>query len=451
MMMDLKRWLVSICTAATTLGGCDLGDNGGGANDGQQTPGNMDDGVDLSRGEIAVSPKGTSFLARVGDALIHGDVDGSWRELPKLGDPDQLVFSPQRSVVYVATTDPPRLRAHDLARDEALWSTDIDEETGFFGASGRTWLHVTADDRYVIAVGFDDITVFDTHAGGRLGHWRTADEIVDVDVAPDGSELYVAHDERREDGQQWTPLSIFRLPDLYSDQTIWLPNCADEVVLGSKGHYAFMAPTTCHEDPVSVIDLERGEFVRNLPGFGPVALAADGELAVAFMDLDNLDESLFVDSDPRPEGDRRYHLMLIDTKTLEFTTVELGDSLPRYAPTPDGKLLLIDANAWYDDERVRIFDLQTGELHPVVGPDVRLHNFVLTQDATRAFLVDDGAYELSIGERILRSLPLSIIPTNINITADDRWLLLQDSLGPVHVYDVNAGRVRAVVGGDEGR
>ena len=169
---------------------------------------------------------------------------------------------------------------------------------------------------------------------------------------------------------------------------------------------------------------------------------------MAFMDLDNLDESLFLPGDPMPEGDRRYHLMLIDTKTLEFESVELGDSLPRYAPTPDGKLLLIDANAWYDDERVRVFDLASGEIQSVLGPDIRLENFVMTQDSRYAYLVDDGAYELSIGERILSSLPLSIIPTNLNLTSDDRWLLLQDDLGPVHIYDRDEDRVTAVVGAE---
>ncbi|MEM6292453.1 MAG: hypothetical protein AAGA54_14355 [Myxococcota bacterium] len=443
--------LTMLATLALSLAaGCDLGSDGG-SNDGQQGPGSGDDGVALDQGEIAVSPRGTSFLARVGSSLIHGDVDGSWRTLERLEDPDRLAFSPTRDVIYVATNDPPRLRAHNLTEDAPLWSTKLPDDgswtSGWADADGdgRPWIQVTEDDRFVIVTGFYDLTVYDAATGGTLGRWESEDQIVDVDLDASGDAAYVVFSETWVDGFVKTPFTTFELPGLESN-TITLPNCADEAVMNAKGRYAFMAPTRCNEDPVSVIDLETGTFVRNLPGFGPVALADGGDVAVAFMNLDNLDASLFLDDDPMPEGDRQYHLMLIDTETLDFTTVELGDSLPRYVPTPDGKLLLVDADAWYDDERVRIFDLQTGELHPVLGPDVRLHDFVLTSDSQRAYLVDEGAYELSIPDRVISSLPLAVIPTNLNLTADDRWLLLQDDLGPVHVYDTEAAKVTAIVG-----
>lgn len=445
--MNLKNTLTATLFASALLVGCDLSDNGGGANNGQQTPGNMDDGVALEEGEIAVSPKGTSFLARVGNDLIRGDVDGSWDALPNLDNPERLIFAPERSVVYIATDSPPQLHAHDLTRDERLWTTKLHDEISYldFDFDSRPWLHVTSDDRFLVVVELRDVTVFDARSGAQLAQWSSQDEIVDVDLDPSGDAMYVAYAEKWEEQGPLTAFSTFSLPDLKSE-TIWLPNCSDEVVMDEVGRYAFMAPTTCQQDPVSVVDLQSGEFVRNLPGFGPIALASQGDVAVAFMDLDNLDSELFLPTDPMPKGEARYHLMLIDTRTLEFTTVELGESLPRYAPTPDGKLLLIDSNAFYDDERVRIFDLQTGKLEPVLGPDIRLENFVLTSDSKRAFLVDDGAFELSIDERVIRSLPLSIIPTNINMTRDDRWVLLQDALGPVHVYDVESERVTAVVG-----
>jgi hypothetical protein len=436
--------------AGLCLTACDLGGNSGGSNSGQKNPGNMDDGVDLGNGDLAVSPRGTTFLARVDGELIHGDVDGSSRALPGLGDPLRLAFSPQREVVYVVLDgEPLQLAAHDLQADRSLWKVRLPLDRDAWDLH-EPWLKVTSDDRHLVIVHDHDIFVFDAADGGRLATWHAADPVVDLDLSEDGSKAYVAFAETWKDGQPWTPFSTMKLPMLESE-TIWLPNCADEVVLDEQGTYAFMAPTTCRQDPVSVVDLSSGKFMRNLPGFGPVALASAGERAVAFMDLDNLDESLFLPADPMPKGDKQYHLMLIDTRTLEFTTVELGDSLPRYAPTPDGRLLLVDANAWYDDERVRIFDLDTGTFEPIYGPDVRLENFVLTRDSTRAFLVDEGAYELSIADRLLSSLPLSVIPTNLNITADDRWLLLQDEFGPVHVWDVQGRRIAAVVGEDPDR
>jgi hypothetical protein len=447
MQLTLSRTAL-VCSIA--LAGCDLG-NIGGANEGQKKPGNMDDGVALSQGDIAVSPRGTSFLARVGDTLIRGDVDGDYTRLPQLGKPERLAFAPGRDVVYVIHEgkDGPELAAHDALRDRQLWATAL--PSAFAGDhdlydDGRPWLKVASDDRYVVLVGEEEIYVYDTATGEQAGGWWAADPIVDVDVAADGSKIYAAFETSWHDGTPRTPFSVMQLPSLEATSQ-WIPNCADEVVLDdARGKYAFMAPTSCQQDPVSVIDLDTGMFVRNLPGFGPVALATQGERAVAFIDLDNLDESLFEDGDPMPRGDRQYHLMLIDTQTLHFETVELGDSLPRYAPTPDGRLLLVDAAAWYDDERVRIFDLETGEFAPIYGPDVRLENFVVTRDSQRAFLVSDGAYELLLPDRLLSSLPLGIIPTNLNITADDRWLLLQDDRGPVHVWDVQNRRISAMVG-----
>ncbi|MCR9162803.1 MAG: YncE family protein [Nannocystaceae bacterium] len=430
-------------------GGCDIGD--GGANDGQQQPGNGDDGVALRAGNIAVAPHGTSFLARIDRDLVHGDVDGSWRKLSQLEDPERMVFSPERDVIYVITGGPNRLRAHDLSNDAQLWSAHVPGGEDYLWdwgtADDRPWLHVTSDDRHLAVITHDEVTLYDAQTGETVDTWRAGREIVDFDLDPSGDAAYVTLSHEWVDEGPVTPFVTLDLPSLETRETP-LPNCADETVMDTDGRYAFMAPTRCEQDPVSVIDLRTGAFVRNLPGFGPVSLAASGDVAVAFMDLENLDESLFLPGDPTPEGDRRYHLMLIDTKTLEFESVELGDSLPRYAPTPDGKLLLVDANAWYDDERVRVFDLASGEIESVLGPDIRLENFVMTADSQYAYLVDDGAYELSIGERILSSLPLSIIPTNLNLTSDDRWLLLQDDLGPVHVYDRNQRRVSAVVGAE---
>lgn len=452
---------LALLTSLLTLGlatGCDLGDDGG-ANEGQQQPGNGDDGVALRDGEIAVAPHGTSFLARIGDDLVHGQVDGSWRTLDRLQDPKRLAFSPERDVIYVATESPARVRAHDLTTDQQLWSAHVPGGDALFSwdDGDRPWLQVTPDDRYLVVVGETELVVRDTKTGRELARWDAERTIVDLDLDVSADAAYVTLDHTWEDGGPSTPFVTLDLPFLEKRQ-IELPNCADETVIHADGHYAFMGPTRCVEpdsggnvDPVSVIDLRTGAFVRNLPGFGPVSLAAGGDVAVAFMDLEALDESLFLPGDPMPEGDMRYHLMLIDTRTLEFESVELGDTLPRYVPTPDGKLLLVDADAWFEDERVRVFDLASGELHPVLGPDIRLHEFVLTSDSKHAYLVDGGAYELSIADRVLSSLPLSLVPTNLNITPDDRWLLLQRNGGPVHVYNRDTEQVTAVVGGERHR
>ena len=83
-----------------------------------------------------------------------------------------------------------------------------------------------------------------------------------------------------------------RLPTLRDKQRarqIEVPNCSDDIIVPQHGEKALLAPTTCvgemAYDPISVIDLTAGAetFVRNLPGFGPVALGPDGTMAVGFL------------------------------------------------------------------------------------------------------------------------------------------------------------------------
>jgi hypothetical protein len=168
--------------------------------------------------------------------------------------------------------------------------------------------------------------------------------------------------------------------------TITVPNCSDEVAVTPDERFAFLAPTTCRRDPVSVIDLDDERWMGNLPGFGPVAVAPRGNVAIAFLDRDNIDADLFDDPEQIPSvSDVRYHVMFIDTVTLEFETLAIGDTLPRYALTPAGNLVLVDSASWYEDGKLRLLNTATKEIHTVSGPDVRLDQFVITSDSLRVF------------------------------------------------------------------
>lgn len=424
---------------------CDLS---GGANRNQSSPGNMDQGVDLGQGNIAVHPRSGSFIARVkGGGTIHGHVDGSWKELD-LEFPERLAFAPKRDVVYVASqNDGGTLVAYDLKQDEPLWraKSSLAAEPEYdwtIDGSNWPWLQVSTDDEHLVVIERRRVEVRTTSDGARVGGWTAPTEIVDVDLSHDGTKAFVVTDGAEPMQTRFFTLS---LPDM-ERTAITVPNCAAPLAIEPKGKYGFMAPTRCNADPVSVIDLEQGEFVRNLPGFGPVALAGKGRLGVAFVDLADLDESLFLDTDPRPEGDRRYHLMLIDTQTLEFEFAELGDTLPRYATTPDGKLLLLDHDSWYEDEQVRLFDIESKTFEPLVGPAIQLDAFVITQDSKRAFALDRGVFELDFASAIVSSLPLALVPTSINITPDDATLLMREELGPIHVYDIGAREIVRALG-----
>ena len=85
------------------------------------------------------------------------------------------------------------------------------------------------------------------------------------------------------------------------------------------------------------------KFVRNLPGFGPVALGPDGTMAVGFLDMKIIDVELFDDPNDVPSDPTRYQLMVIDTESLSYDFYAYGNNPPRYAMTPDGNVLLVGA------------------------------------------------------------------------------------------------------------
>jgi hypothetical protein len=160
----------------------------------------------------------------------------------------------------------------------------------------------------------------------------------------------------------------------------------------------------------------------------------------AFIDLENVDESLFDSPDDIPdEADGRYHLMFIDSRDLGFDTLPVGDSLPRYALTPNGKMLLVDSASWFDDGKLRVLDIASREIRSISGPDVRLDDYVITTDSTRVFLLDRGLFDLSIPERLVSSVGLDFVPSNLNITPDDKHLLLRESGRSIWVYDIESG------------
>jgi hypothetical protein len=179
-----------------------------------------------------------------------------------------------------------------------------------------------------------------------------------------------------------------------------------------------------------------------LPGFGPVALAPSGALAVGFLDRDNVDEALFDDKSQIPaRGSDQYHLMLIDTQTLKFELIALGDTLPRYAMSPDGTLLLVDADSFWEDGRVRVLDVKTKSLGAVEGDDVRLENYVITRDSRRVFLLDQGLFQIDLEKRSVAAKRLDFMPDNLNITPDDGMLVLRQDSNTLWLYDVEGGQL----------
>ena len=169
-------------------------------------------------------------------------------------------------------------------------------------------------------------------------------------------------------------------------------------------------------------------------------MSPSGETAIAFINMDNVDEALFDDPSQIPSREEAiYHLMLIDAETLSFKTLPLGDVIPRYALTPNGQMLIVeDAEFRQSRANMRILDIDTLTLHPVEGPKARLLHYVMTSDSSRALLIDEHLYELAINERRVERIDLGIKPRQLNLTPDDRHLLIRDRESKIWVYDLTS-------------
>jgi hypothetical protein len=419
----------------------------GGFNQNERAAGDGDEGAKVGFGEIAIDPTGAYFVSRSDESLLYGDLKlGSTSLLEQLSSVERVAFAHEGHTIFVTSSlaqERGRLVRYDLSSRREEWSRAIKIELSWDdqGFGTYPWVDVLEDDSKVILTFADHVEVLDARDGSELFRSPEGRSIVDVDVTPDQQHLLITHD------HEWvknSPRTTLELRDLgtFTAEYIEVQNCADEVLVAPDGKHAFLAPTTCSQDPVSVVDLEQAKFSRNLPGFGPVALAPDGKLAIAFLDRDNLNRSLFDDPTQIPsDGKSQYHLMLIDTAALTFKTVELGDTLPRYAVAPNGQMLLIDAATFWEAGRIRVLDVNTQKLANVRGPDVRLENYVITHDSSTVFLLDQGLYRVALKERTAQAELLDFTPKNLNITPDDRTLVLREDDQTLWLYDVRSGRV----------
>lgn len=435
-------------TAVVLAIGCP---DSGGANFNQHGVGDTPGGITVGLGDIGVSPTGDYVVFQNDSELSIGRPDtGEVYPLPVDG-PTRLEFGNQRDEVWVGSDSDHNVHAIDVLSAEVLWSVPVQSA----GVESLRLAATSIDNRLVIASG-SHIQVVDTQNGEVLREHELPSHVVDLHVLSDDTRALVvsAHEWGPTSETPLTPITIIDLKN--GDMRHFdVPNCADRIAVSGDARYALLAPLACRKDPVSVIDLELGQesFVRNLPGFGPVAMASTGHQAVAWLDSTNVDESLFDDPSQIPapdEGAARYHLMVIDTNQLSFTLHPVGETLPRYSVTPDGRVVLVDDAM---DGATRIFDLQDGRFHQIDGPQVELDNYTMTSDSRDVFGLRDldqegveqqnystesAMFHIDIDERAATFISAPFFPTHINISADDAHLFLRRSQRSVCVYSIGS-------------
>jgi hypothetical protein len=391
----------------------------GGVNRGDRAPGSGDEGISLgrlARREIAVDPSG-AFALYHHQGLILADLRAQKATaLGELPAPAVVAFWPAGGGFFGLTAPEPeqRLYAYDTERRALRWEqpvmrSDLALKPLAGGQRLLTW-GTAGNARLVSASG-----------GQTEGLVPVTGTLVDVDELPSGELLLTEAPPRGRSDEGRRPKTTLRIVTPGGEERcrVDVENCADEVLVAPGGRRAFLAPTFCGADPVSVIDLVACKLEATLPGFGPVALAQQGSTVVAFADRQS--------GEGLPEEIRRsevrYHLLLIDARSLALEALPLGDWLPRYAAPPSGRLLIVDT-ARRPPVQPRIVDLERRSVEVIYGPALPLDTFVVTPDERHVFAMASGLYLLRVERQQLDSLPLAFVPEAINRTPDGQRILL---------------------------
>ncbi|MBK7398769.1 MAG: hypothetical protein IPJ34_21360 [Myxococcales bacterium] len=320
----------------------------GGANANDRTKGGAQ-GETLLTGAMTVSPRGDYvFAQRNAVSVIYDLGKKTFTELDF--QPTRFVFSPKAAFGYALATDG-SVVGLDLATGKKAWQSTPMAKVSL--------LRVSADDRSIVQGDDHQIRVLDAASGAV----RVSEELGGVAsfaaFLPTANKVLVASDTRFTDHKPETKVLVADLSGLTPVARLAVPNCTAPIEVLPDETRAFLSPTFCAEDvpanttqtwtnpdPVSVIDLGAAPtFVKNLPGFGPVAMPADGGRVVAYLDMQRIDASMFADPKQIPSKDGpQYHLMVIDPKSLAFSLTPIGNALPRFALSRDGKGLLVDAS-----------------------------------------------------------------------------------------------------------
>lgn len=480
-MKNLLARGVRVALAMTLVACGTVGDatQEGGANGNDRSAGG-EDGERLQTGAMVVSPNGDWIVARRNTSALFVDVKNQrLREVDgALGLSERWVFSPSRNVAYAMLPQRTGIVAVDLATTQQLWST----MPAFVSTGGAIHARITSDDRTLLVSDYGRVFVIDAKTGDIRGVAKAAGVATDLEILPGDKQAIVVGETQWDTGNPLTNVTLVDIAKV-SSTSIDVPNCAAPIAIVADGSRALLSPTFCtpgsapvpksgwtNPDPVSVIDIDAQagalRFVKNLPGFGPVALLPSGR-AVAYLDMKRIDRSMFDDPAQIPGASApQYHLMLIDPASMKFDLHPIGAALPRFAPAKDGRSLLVDATSAvvrseatatitldetgfraqvgvFDDPSGSLFgafDLETKRYVPFAGPPAALDRFVQLGDGSQIFTLKDNGrggalFAIDLSSRTTIDLNRSL--RDIGILPDGRTLVLR-----IRLESTTDGRLR---------
>lgn len=445
-----------------------------GGNNGNDRSNGGEQGETLLTGAMVIAPDGKFALMQRNQTSVLLDVEaGTARELPE--QVERFVFSKAGGRGLAVLPDRKGLVMYDLPSLAERWRTT----PALIAQDGARLARWTDDGKTIVLGDAGRVLVLDAESGDVRGA---------IDIVGNPEELTFVPGQRRAlvvGSTVWTdhkPATAVVDVDLgtLAAKSITIPNCTAPIEVLPDASRALLSPTFCEEgttsttqqtwtnpDPVSIIDLggDGPKFLKNLPGFGPVALDKAGHRAVAYLDVNRMDASMFDDKSKVPAaGSKRYHIMTIDPKTLAFDLTPVGNVMPRFALAKNESTLLVDATVQQfrgeaevkatidatgrasvsvnvfgkNDSLFGTFDLDTKQYAPITGQAASLDRFVQLGDAKRVFtlrLRTDGSggdlYRIDLDAKTSTSLGKSL--RDIGLVADGSTMLLRERLPAVQV------------------
>lgn len=456
--------LAACAAVPPTQGGSNANDRSNGGEQGEA----------LLTGAMVISPDGKYALAQRNQTSVLIDLQAKTaNELP--WQAERFVFAKNGGVAFAILPNAGDVIAFDLASRKEKWRVT----PAFVTSAGASLARASDDGKHLLLGDYDRVLVLDAENGAVRNALHIGSIPTDLAFVPGSAHALVVGTTRWADHKPLTDVVDVDLANL-ATKPIQVPNCNAPIEVLPDASRAFLSPTFCEEgvastgqqkwtnpDPVSVIDLpaDGPHFLKNLPGFGPVAVTPGGAKVVAYLDMQRIDRTMFDDQAQIPsDSGPRYHIMTIDPKTLAFQLSPIGNVLPRFALTKDGKSLLVDATvqqfrgeatvkATIDssgkisasiqvfgktDSLFGTFDLSTNAYTAFAGQPASLDRFVQMGDNKRVFtlkMLADGSggslYRIDIGGGAAVSLNKSL--RDIGLLADESTLLLRERLPAVQV------------------
>ena len=442
----------------------------------------------LSYSDVILSPDGMNLLAMVpkpgpnkgfassGMVMVVRPLPvGKPRVFPEITDLERLNFSPEGDYAYALAKGGMKLFTINL-RSFKLESTtllnhayrvvDVTPDGKYVVVSN---LPVTDWDEMVNYGGFDSdcygsgngalnlcrFTLLNV-ASGEVRDRLVGERIRDLDFSTINNELLLTTSRWVDAGIEYLPETTIHFFDPEITEftgSASFPNCADEVIIDRHRHRALLSPVRCvppqhpsqvkppppNKDPISVIDLKTREFITNLPGFGPVVLAANGDMAIGFTRQQALEDEWNYFDQETPVG-----LIFVELDSLDYHIINYGDKEPAYTVSPDGRKLYLfdDGHHWVKDNNgywhmaavntgLKQFDLAQRKWSKLTDMNTALDRFVWTADGTSMYFISDQQFfRLDVADEMVTPLPIIGSPDNINLRPQQDVVILGEAESP---------------------